>query len=572
MFAAMWGTMRALVRDNVKHQGARPGAGQATRVSTWLRAWLILLLAGGVLSWLAPELGFVGIAQAAPGLVPSASATAGSSGKDEDVLVDSPRASVTRYLEACRRAEYTEAARYLDLQPPLDKRGPDLAERLYAVLNHHFYVDVEQLSPASAGKTDDGLPTNTDELGRIRDRAGRLGAVRLVRVDNRGEARWVFSQSTVTHIDAWYDELDDRWMRQHMPAVLMREGPEALLYWQWIALPLSGVLGFVLARLLASLTRPVVRVLLSRRATLAERINEHMRAPYVTAGLLVFFALVIPHLRLYVAAEAFLWRVTRAASYATFFWALIRVAHIFVLGVKDTSAQKAKPTWSALADLSGRASRIVIAVIGTVAVLSELGYPVASLIAGLGIGGIAIALAAQKTVENLFGSASILADQPFRVGESIRVDGIEGTVEFIGLRSTRIRTADRTLIILPNGKLADMRIEAFAARDRFRSASRLMLAADTPQDRLASALEDLRAHLARHEKVRKADTLVYVRAFSEQGYEVELSFYLEVATHAEFVAAREGLLLDIAGRLVANEVRLADGTSASNTRATKAHA
>ena len=119
--------------------------------------------------------------------------------------------------------------------------------------------------------------------------------------------------------------------------------------------------------------------------------------------------------------------------------------------------------------------KLVVGAIALMVALSALGYPVTSVIAGLGIGGVALALAAQKTVENLFGSVSILADQPFQVGDTIRVDTVEGTVETIGLRSTRMRTVDRTLIIIPNGKLADMRIESLGPRDRMRFATRLSL-------------------------------------------------------------------------------------------------
>ncbi len=90
------------------------------------------------------------------------------------------------------------------------------------------------------------------------------------------------------------------------------------------------------------------------------------------------------------------------------------------------------------------------------ATLAAFGYPVATVLAGLGIGGIALAFGAQKTIENLFGSIALAADQPFRVGDFVRIEDFTGNVERIGMRSTQIRTSDRTLVSLPNGKLADM--------------------------------------------------------------------------------------------------------------------
>src|ERR1041384_1009886 len=129
---------------------------------------------------------------------------------------------------------------------------------------------------------------------------------------------------------------------------------------------------------------------------------------------------------------------------------------------------KSSHTAASLMMLGAKLGKFVVAAFALVAVLAELGYPVTSLITGLGIGGIALALAAQKTVENLFGAFSLAVDQPFREGDAIKVDGIEGIVEAVGLRSTRIRTADRTVISIPNGKLAEMRVETVSRQDRLR--------------------------------------------------------------------------------------------------------
>jgi len=152
---------------------------------------------------------------------------------------------------------------------------------------------------------------------------------------------------------------------------------------------------------------------------------------------------------------------------------------------------------------------------GVVAVLSELGYPVASLIAGLGIGGLALALAlaAQKTVENLFGAFSIGVDQPFQEGDFVRIEDFVGTVESVGLRSTRIRTLDRTLIIMPNGKLADMRIETFSVRDRMRLSCVIGLVYSTTETQMRQVLTGLEARLRAHPKIWAETVVVRFAAF-----------------------------------------------------------
>jgi len=146
-------------------------------------------------------------------------------------------------------------------------------------------------------------------------------------------------------------------------------------------------------------------------------------------------------------------------------------------------------------------SKVAVLILAVIALLSAWGYSVASLLAGLGIGGLAVALAAQKTVENLFGAFSIGVDQPFREGDFVKVEDFVGTVEVIGLRSTKIRTLDRTLITLPNGKLSDMRLESFAARDRIRLACSLGLVYETTTAQMRQVLAELEKRLRAHPKI-----------------------------------------------------------------------
>lgn len=146
--------------------------------------------------------------------------------------------------------------------------------------------------------------------------------------------------------------------------------------------------------------------------------------------------------------------------------------------------------------------------------LAQFDYPVGTLLAGLGIGGIAVALAAQKTVENLIGSVAIGIDKPFRVGDAVKIDDLEGTIEEVGLRSTRIRTAERSVVSIPNGKLADMRTESFAPRDRFRFSATVGLAYSTTAAQLEAIVGEIEAWFRAQPKIWK-DT-IYAR-FIELG-------------------------------------------------------
>lgn len=178
-----------------------------------------------------------------------------------------------------------------------------------------------------------------------------------------------------------------------------------------------------------------------------------------------------------------------------------------------------------------------------VAVLSELGYPVAGLLAGLGIGGIAVALAAQKTVENLFGSLAMAADPPFGLGDFVRIEDFVGTVEAIGLRSTKIRTLDRTLVSLPNGRLADMRLESLAARDRMRLACTVGLVYGTSAEQMRSVLQGLEEVLRAHPRIWPDAVVVRFKELGPFSLDIEVMAWFQTSEWAEFQLIRQEVLL-----------------------------
>jgi MscS family membrane protein len=211
-----------------------------------------------------------------------------------------------------------------------------------------------------------------------------------------------------------------------------------------------------------------------------------------------------------------------------------------------------KPQARPVLALAVRAGKVAILIIGIIMTLSEMGYPVGSLIAGLGIGGLAFALAAQRTVENVFGSVSIGMDQPMREGEFVRVDDFVGTVEAIGLRSTRFRTLDRTLITIPNGKLADMRIETFAARDRIRFATTIGLVYSTKEASMRKILDEIEKLLRSHPKCWQDNVVVRFKEFGPSSLDIDLGVWFVTQDYAEFTKIKQDMMLAIMKIVQAN--------------------
>jgi small-conductance mechanosensitive channel len=202
------------------------------------------------------------------------------------------------------------------------------------------------------------------------------------------------------------------------------------------------------------------------------------------------------------------------------------------------------------------ATIIVVTIIGLKAAQS-LGVPVAGLIAGLGVGGLAIALAAQSTLENFIGGIILYADQPVKVGDFCMFGDRRGFVEDVGLRSTRIRTLDRSLVTIPNASFAKMQLENLSGRDRILMRERVRLRYETTGDQLQRLMAELEAMLRAHPEISEDKLRVRFNGFGEFFQEIELYAYVETGEWPEFTRIREKVLLEVLAIVERSPTRLA---------------
>jgi MscS family membrane protein len=330
----------------------------------------------------------------------------------------------------------------------------------------------------------------------------------------------------------------------HLPDALLRAGPRGLLWWQWIAIPALVVLAVALGSLLGWWTRRILSHLAARtKTTLDDELIERVASPITALWAIAIITALHPWLALGERGVSWVEHLLRAGTYLVFFWAGFRSIDVAASAAGEAPWTRANPSLAGLLPLFRKLGKVVLFALGLVAVLNELGFQVASLIAGLGIGGIALALAAQKTVENLFGSVAIGVDQPFRVGDFVNVEGVTGTVETIGMRSTRIRTLDRTVVTMPNGKLADMRAETFAVRDRLRLFTNLLLAHDTRPDQVRRILAGIEKLLRGEPKLWPDGVSVRLVEIRETALVVEVAAWFQTTDWSEFTLLRQELYL-----------------------------
>jgi MscS family membrane protein len=212
---------------------------------------------------------------------------------------------------------------------------------------------------------------------------------------------------------------------------------------------------------------------------------------------------------------------------------------------------------TALVRLVRRFVDLLVIFAGIMGILYYFGVNPTAIVAGLGVGGIAVALAAQKTLENVIGGISLILDKVVLVGDTLRVGTIEGTVEDLGLRSTRIRTSDRTVVSLPNGQIANMTLENLSTRDKFWFHPILALSYATTTAQLNTVLEGIRGLLEKSPNIERDSVRVSFLRAGASALEVEVVAYVETRKAAEFLAAQEVLLFRIMECIGSAGVKLA---------------
>ena len=392
-----------------------------------------------------------------------------------------PREAVESFLDACRAGDFEGAATLLDLRhvPEAERssEGPTLARRLDVVMEQTRSVDVDALSDEPEGAQGDGLDEDFERIGKV---AASSGEVSLMLRRSGEPPQWRFAPATVRRIPQLHEEFGLGPLAELLPGRFLQSRFLELRLWQWIAILalilVAWLLSWVTARLVYSLLRPVAGL---TKSELDDKFLERAMGPLRLMAGLGLFSLGAVLLRLSEPARDFLHGAQRGVLIVALAWLFMRLVDIVALLLHARLERSGRTAALTVLPLGEKTVKVLVLGLSLLILLQNLGLNITGLIAGLGVGGLAVALAAQKTVENLFGGVSLIVDQPVRVGDLCRYGDKLGTVEDIGLRSTRIRSLDRTLVTVPNGAFSSMQLETFAARDRILFNPTLGLRRDT---------------------------------------------------------------------------------------------
>lgn len=484
-------------------------------------------------------------------LLLAAVALAGAAAAQQQVVGGGPRATprdaLLGYLEACRDGNFARAAEFLDLSGvPSDERaerGPQLARKLKVVLDQKLWVDVDAVSDEPSGDLEDGMEER-DVIGVIETATGRA-EVALDRLDGENGPEWHIARSTVSRTEALYDEFGLGRLGEVLPPVLFSNVGDLQL-WQLLGLVLLVLVALALAWAAARVTERIALRMVARTETgFDDRLLEAVTGPLTAALLVIFFWLGSFSLRLAVPVQNVIGSLAEVAVLLAVTWVAIRLIDVAAHAFEERLTERGETTALTIIPIGRRISKVFLVVIATLSGLQNFGYNVVGLIAGLGVVGLAVAFAAQKTIENFFGALSLLGDRPVRRGDFCRYGDKVGTVEDIGLRSTRIRSLDRTLVTIPNAEFSTIQLENFAARDRIRFFAMLGLRYETTADQMRHVLVKLKELLVGHPRVTPDPARIRLVGFGAYSLDLELFCYIDTSDWAEFLAIREDLMLRI---------------------------
>jgi MscS family membrane protein len=457
-----------------------------------------------------------------------------------------PRSSISSFLAACNDERFVAAARYLDLSSlPSGSRaeeGPELARDLASLLDQDSGFELSSLSDQQEGKKSDSLDANYDVLARLQIN-GSFNTLEMERVTQNQNRVWLVSADSVARLADLSALAGESEFEKALPQVLVSFRLVGTSIWIWIVLVGVAVVLSMLSRVLSHILIRVIRRLFknvdsSLKSARVEAFLEPLRLLVSVSVFRAVMEIVNPSalLRDYLLRLLALLFAFGAAALT------MRIVDVLADQILNRLDEKGRALSYSVLPLGVRVIKMFIFCIAVLFILTNWGYNTNAILAGLGVGGLAVALAGQKTIENLFGGISLISDRPVLVGDFCQFGGQYGTVEDIGLRSTRVRTLDRTVVTIPNSSFSTMTLENLSRRDRMWFHPTLHLRRDTPPDRLQAYMSELEKIMNDHPRVDASGVPLRFTQIANESLDLDIFAYVNTADYNEYLKVQTELL------------------------------
>ncbi len=401
-----------------------------------------------------------------------------------------------------------------------------------------------------------------------------LGKIVIAPFVVNGKTRWQFTPETLSSIAALNEAMENLPLKEGILKLdnttyffaLRHEAKKIspwlinkLFYleiWQWLAIGLILFFALTISQLFSTLTKSVLNYI-----PFAKDLNsEGMVLRYLRPMRLLTIGIIWSIGLIYIGIPEFLFVTLRLIGLLLITigltWLAYNIINLVMTALHHRTKQTDTDIDDILVSLIGSTLKIIIIIAGFFAAAEIFSVPYQTVVAGLGIGGLAFAIAAKDTIANFFGSAIILADRPFVQGDEVKIGDYFGMVTHVGIRSTRIRTLDDTEVIIPNGQISNDIVDNFSKRDYRRIKSTFVLNNTTDKSVLDKLDKAIITFLENDNNVINIDILIGVQKYDMFGIEFGTTFYVDAQNKVDYSAQRHRLLSDIAEIIKDNDVEL----------------
>jgi MscS family membrane protein len=459
-----------------------------------------------------------------------------------------PRGTFTGFLRAVHRDDFVSVARFMQVNAKEKPNTEALARELSQLMDRYFTESLNRISDSPTGDVDDGLPLDRERLGLLKIGDKKFEII-LVRIDDPESGLiWLISSDTLAQVPGMYGAMEKTWIERRMPEGWLNHSFLGITAAQWsvwgtsIGIPLF--LLWLLSHLLLRLMRRMPGDL--SRPKLVEFWFASIRWPSICVSTLAIHIVSVFFLGLSLAFRVIYVRSLIILLIAAVTWLLRRMLALLLERVRFSMRLRGQAGTASLILLGQRVINVLMIVVAIFAILTITGVDTKTALAGVGIGGVALAFGAQKTIENLLGGVFLLTDKALAVGDSCCISNRVGTVEDITLRSVRLRTAEQSLLSIPAGVLSQANIENFATRSKILAQANLRLHYGTTAGQLRLILEGVHKLLVNNPKIERETARIRLVGFGDCAIEVELFAYVLTSDYLQFLSVREDLLLQVA--------------------------
>ncbi|MCC5926600.1 MAG: mechanosensitive ion channel family protein [Bacteroidetes bacterium] len=359
---------------------------------------------------------------------------------------------------------------------------------------------------------------------------------------------WLFSRASVEAIpdiyrstfsifvDVVLDNMPGSWHKEWL----------GLAVWQYLALFLWLLSGLVIRKVAEFILETYVHKLTKKTETQwDDYLVESAKKPVSFILMLLFFKVSSTNLMFSVNINFYLnWLLDILLSFS-FVWLFYGLVNVITGFLSDITSKTKSQLDEQLVPLLGKTLKVFVVVVGVLFIVQNSGYNVASVLAGLGIGGLAVALAARDTLANFFGSVTIFLDKPFQIGHWVNINGQEGIVEEVGFRTTRIRTFYNSVISVPNSTIANTAVDNLGMRQYRRVLTRLNLTYNTPPEQLEAFVEAIKGLVRSNPKMRQDFMEVHFNEFGSHSLDILIYVFLKVPTWSEELQEKHNFFMEI---------------------------